>query len=56
MFYMLLWTHRRENVDYAIMNLTQLERVKSELKRRKYEQNKISGNFVIILNSFLVLK
>jgi hypothetical protein len=28
-------------VLYIIMDLTQLERIKSELKRKRYEQNKI---------------
>jgi hypothetical protein len=30
-------------VLYIIMDLTQLERIKSELKRRFGEQNKIAG-------------
>jgi hypothetical protein len=28
---------------YIIMNLTQLERIKTELKQRFYEQNNIGG-------------
>jgi hypothetical protein len=28
-------------VLYTIMDLTQLERIKSELKRKRYEKNKI---------------
>ena len=35
-----------------ITNLTQFERVKSELKRIFYELKKISGNLVIIGNVF----
>ena len=38
------------------MNLTQVERVKSELKRRKYEHNKISGNLVIIFEHIFSFK
>jgi hypothetical protein len=30
-------------VIYNIMNLPQLERIKTELKRRIYDQNKIEG-------------
>jgi hypothetical protein len=30
-------------VLYIIMDLTKLERMKSELKRERYEQNKIAG-------------
>jgi hypothetical protein len=36
------------------MNLTQLERVKSELKRRFYKQNKIEINPLNIKNVFSI--
>jgi hypothetical protein len=36
------------------MSLTQLERVKSELKRRFYKQNKIEINLINIKNVFSI--
>ena len=38
--------HYYKHVDYVIVNLTQLERVKTELKRRRYSLNKTSGKIV----------
>jgi hypothetical protein len=33
-------------IELANMNLTQFKRVKSELKRRFYDENKISGKTI----------
>ena len=33
-------------LDYVVMNLTQFEWVKTELKRRRYHENSVGGSFV----------
>jgi hypothetical protein len=45
-------TQGYKNVDVMKMNLTQFERVKSELKQRFYEQKNHSGILVNIENIF----
>ena len=48
--------HYYKHVDYVIVNLTQLERVKTELKRRRYDENSVDGNFVNNPNCIRFLK
>jgi hypothetical protein len=43
-------------IELVNMNLTQLEQVKSELKRRFYDQNKFSGKTVNSIIFYLWLE